>query len=50
LPCQPDIPTLIMPNALLKVMGGAIDLDRKASRSAVEVEHIWSDRMLPAKP
>jgi hypothetical protein len=46
---QPRSADIVTLRAIAKIMGSAIDLDRKFRRWAIEVENISTDRVLPTK-
>ena len=47
--CEPGGSSFVMADLLRGVMRGAVDLDGKTCRCAIEVENVGADWVLPAK-
>jgi hypothetical protein len=46
---EPRVATNIALWTVAHVMACTIDLDREPRLRAIEIEHVWADRMLPAE-
>ena len=46
---EPGVTSLITLGSITHVVAYAVNLDCEIRFRAVEVEHVWSDRMLPAE-